>query len=75
MATFSYSTTRNRRVLGTLNEFLFQLSWYLQAEPSLSLQGASLKLARTPCSAIRGFPDRLTTSLFTGKASACVLVQ
>jgi hypothetical protein len=37
MATFVYSTTRNRRVLGTLNEFLFQLSWYLHAEPSLSV--------------------------------------
>jgi hypothetical protein len=75
MATFAYSTTRNRRVLGTLNEFLFQLSWYLHDEPSLSLIDASLKLARTPCGAISGFPDRLTAALFGGAATDRALVQ
>jgi hypothetical protein len=45
MEPFAFGRTSNRRVLGTLNEFMFQLSWYLRDNPAMSLLEASLKLA------------------------------
>jgi hypothetical protein len=70
MEPFAFGRTSNRRVLGTLNELMFQLSWYLRDNPAMSLLEASLKLARTPCSAVPGaFPDRATLSLFS--AASC----
>ena len=70
MESFAFGRTSNRRVLGTLNELMLQLSWYLRANPAMSLLEASLKLARTPCSAVAGaFPDRATLSLFS--AASC----
>jgi len=66
MEATTFGRTSNRRVLGTLNELIFQLSWYLRDNPAMSLLEASLKLARTPCSAVVGsFPDRATLSLFS----------
>jgi hypothetical protein len=61
----AFGPTRNRRVLGTINEFLFQLSWYFHDQPTASLTDVSLWLARTPCKPInQESPDRLTVSLF-----------
>jgi hypothetical protein len=65
MSDFMFGRTQNRRVLGSLNDLMFQLSVYLELSPGLSLVEASLKLSRTPLSAIgRDFPDRATRSLF-----------
>ena len=65
MTPVTFGPTRNRRVLGTINEFLFQLSWYFHDQPTASLVDASLWLSRTPCKPINHeSPDRLTVSLF-----------
>ncbi len=71
-----FGPTRNRRVLGTLNEFMFQLSWYLHDHPTASLLNASLWLAETPCSPI-GYasPDKLSAQLFANSAHAHAAVQ
>ena len=65
MRSFAYSRTQNRRVLGSLNDLIFQLSWYMHHSPEKSLLEQSLHLAETPCSPI-GYssPDRLTVELF-----------
>lgn len=75
MNSVSFGPTRNRRVLGTINDFLFQLSWHFHDRPSTTLADAALWLARTPCKPINhDSPDRLTVSLFatTGDNSAMV---
>jgi hypothetical protein len=72
MEAFAFGRTNNRHVLGTLNEFLFQLSCHLGDNRTMSLLEASLKLARTPCSAVTGaFPDRATLSLFSSSSRSC----
>ena len=70
MLTFAYSRTQNRRVLGQLNELMFQLSWYVHDRPEESFLAHSLHLAQTPCGVIRhGFPDKLTVELFQAAAA------
>ena len=65
MSECSFARTQSRSVLGSLNELVFHLSVYLQHDQALSPLDASLKLSRTPMSAIgRGFPDRTTQALF-----------
>ncbi len=61
MRQFAYGPTRSKRVLGSMNDFMFQLSWLLHDRPGVSLVEASLHLAETPCSPI-GYksPDRFT---------------
>jgi hypothetical protein len=71
----AFGPTQNRRVLGIINEFMFQLSWYFHDRPAAPLADASLWLARTPCKPI-GYksPDSLTVSLFyeVGHAEASI---
>ena len=69
MHAFAYSQTQNRRVLGQLNDLMFQLSWYLRDRPEVSFLAHSLHLAQTPCGAINGFPDKLTVELFQAAAA------
>lgn len=65
MRSFAYGRTQNRRVLGSLNDLMFQLSWYIHDSPEKSLIEHSLHLAETPCSPIGyGSPDRVTVELF-----------
>jgi hypothetical protein len=65
MRSFAYGRTQNRRVLGSLNDLMFQLSWYMHHSPSKTLLEHSLHLAETPCSPIgMGSPDRVTVELF-----------
>lgn len=40
--------TANRSVVGTMNDFIFQLAWIRQHAPNLSLRQLSLQLAETP---------------------------
>jgi hypothetical protein len=70
MRAFAYSRTQNRRVLGQLNDLMFQLSWYLHDRPEESFLAHSLHLAETPCGAINGFPDKLTVELFQAAAAS-----
>lgn len=65
MRSFAYSRTQNRRVLGSLKDLMFQLSWYVHHSPEKNLLEQSLHLAETPCSPI-GYssPDKLTVELF-----------
>lgn len=65
MRSFAYGRTQNRRVLGSLNDLMFQLSVYVHHRPASSLLEHSLHLAETPCSPIgMGSPDRVTVELF-----------
>lgn len=76
MSPVAFGPTQNRRVLGTSNEFLFQLSWHFHDRPSATLADASLWLARTPCKPINhDSPDRLTVSLFAAAGDTYALVQ
>jgi len=65
MECVAFGPTRNRRLLGTLNNFMYRLPFYLDEHPSLPLEAAALWLAGTPCGAI-GYecPDRFTRQLF-----------
>jgi hypothetical protein len=65
MCSFAYARTQNRRVLGSLNEFMFMLTHYIKASPEASLAEHSLHLARTPCTPIgHRSPDRVVPELF-----------
>lgn len=57
--------TASRRVLGSLNDFMFQLEYGLKFSPERSLVEQSLWLAETPCKPIEyASPDRAATALF-----------
>jgi hypothetical protein len=72
----AFGPTRNRRVLGTLNDFLFQLSSHLHDHPAVPLLDASLWLAETPCGPINhASPDRLTAQLFADVGHLGAAVQ
>ena len=75
MHDFAYGRTQNRRVLGSLNDLMFQLSWYLRDAPEKDLIEHSLHLAETPCSPLGyGSPDRMTVELFqSARANADAL--
>lgn len=63
MSPAAVGRTANRRVLGTLNQFLFQLEvgTRFPEDRNRSTLELSLWLAGTPCSALDGtFPDRVT---------------
>jgi hypothetical protein len=64
MQTSAFATTNSRRVLGGLNEFMFQLEDAYHAHPEFSLRDHSLRLARTPSGVIeRVFPDQAACAL------------
>jgi hypothetical protein len=70
MRTFAYGRTQNRRVLGSLNDFMSMLPHYLNARPEATLLEHSLHLAQTPCTPIgHSSPDRVTLELFQGAPS------
>jgi hypothetical protein len=57
-------STNDRRVVGSLNELVFQLQHQLRFRPGLALVEHALRLAETPMSLINSSPDRATQSLF-----------
>ena len=60
-----FAPTRNKRLLGTINSFMADLSCYLGEHPRCPLLDASLHLAETPCAPINfDFPERLVPQLF-----------
>jgi hypothetical protein len=65
--------TASRSVLGSLNDFMFQLQVGLHRSPERSLVEQALWLAETPCKPLEyASPNRATQALF---ASAAVLSQ
>lgn len=60
----AFGPTRNRKVLGSHNDFMFRLSAYLEERPSAYLIDAALWLSDTPCGPIDyESPDRLAREL------------
>ena len=69
MGTVQVGRTASRRVLGSLNDLMFQLQVRLDAHPERSLVEHSLRLAETPCKLIgHASPDRATRALFASSA-------
>lgn len=65
MQVFRIGRTANRSVLGSLNDFAFQLEHGLAAHPERSLMDHALWLAETPCKPIEyASPQRATVALF-----------
>ena len=65
MQTSIIGPTRDRRVLGSLNELVFQLEHQIRFLPGLSPFEYSMRLAETPMSLIAySSPDRATQALF-----------
>jgi len=64
MRQFAYGPTQSKRVLGSMNDFMYQLSWLLHDRPGVSLVEASLHLAETPSGPL-GYksPDSFTLEL------------
>jgi len=57
--------TANKRVIGSLNDLMFQLEHGLHYSPERSLLEHALWLAETPCKPIEhSSPDRATVALF-----------
>ena len=70
MRNFTFGRTQNRRVLGSLNDFMFLLAHYSKARPDATLTEHALHLARTPCTPIgHSSPDRVTSELFRAAAN------
>jgi hypothetical protein len=65
MREFEYGPTESKRILGSMNDFMFQLSWLVQERPKLSLLQMSLHLAENPCRPI-GYksPIEVTKEVF-----------
>jgi hypothetical protein len=65
MQEFVFGRTQNKRVLGSLNERMSELSYIMDRRPNESLLNRSLFLAEAPCKPI-GYnsPDRATRELF-----------
>ncbi len=60
-----FGRTASRRVLGSLNEFMFDLEFRLRARPDESLLDMALMLAQMPCKLLEhSSPDRATLALF-----------
>ncbi len=60
MSEHRLEVTRNRNVIGTMNEFSYLASAYAHQDLSVDLLELSLRLAGTPCGPLRGrhgFPD------------------
>jgi hypothetical protein len=60
--------TKDRRVLGSLNELVFLLDHQIRFRPGLTLFEHALRLAETPMSLIDSSPDRATQALFHAQA-------
>lgn len=69
MSTVQVRRTASRSVLGSLNDFMFQLQVGLDMSPERSLVEQALWLAETPCKPIEyASPDRTTQALFAASA-------
>ena len=76
MERFAYGPTHSKKILGSMNDFMFQLSWLLHDRPDMSLIEMSLHLAETPCGPL-GYnnPIESTFALFRSGASGARVVH
>ena len=75
MQQYCFGRTESKRILGSLNEFMFELAYVMDARPGESLLQRALFLAKSPCKPI-GYnsPHRATLELFaSGGTSAAAL--
>jgi hypothetical protein len=69
MSEVSMAKTSNRSVVGTMNEFAFLAEAYRESVDSFDLVALSMRLADTPCSAIKhNSPMRLIRDLIGASA-------
>ena len=69
MSEVSMAKTANRSVVGTMNEFAFLAEAYRESVDSFDLVAPSMRLADTPCGAIRhDSPARLVRELIGAAA-------
>lgn len=67
MELFSYGPTQNRRMLGSVNDFMFRLAVLVHERSHLSLTAMALRLAATPCAPIGYlFPREAALDLLRG---------
>jgi hypothetical protein len=60
--------TASRRVLGSLNDFMFHFEYEYYARPELTLHARALRLAEMPSGAIEyAFPTEATRALFASR--------
>jgi Domain of unknown function (DUF6933) len=76
MREFCFARTESKRVLGSLNEFMFELSYIVDIRPYEPQLQRSLFLAETPCKPI-GYnsPDRATRELFSSGGVGAPAIQ
>ena len=58
-----FARTSSRSVLGTINDFSFQVQWILHDHPTLTLHALSLELADTPIGPLDDYPAQATRRL------------
>ena len=69
MSEVSVAKTSNRSVVGTMNEFAFLAEVYREDMATLDLVALSMRLADTPCGAIKhDSPTRLVRELIGASA-------
>lgn len=61
MQAWRFGKTANRRVLGSMNDLIFQLGYQLAAHPERSLLDHGLALAETPCGPLEYGSPRMAT--------------
>ena len=65
MQAFRIGRTLSKRILGSLNDFMFHLEHALHEHPTLPLFEHALRLADIPCKPIEySFPSEATKALF-----------
>ena len=63
--TANFSKTANRRLLGSLNDFIFHLQHGAAMHPELTLRERTLRLARMPCAVIDfAYPSEAALAAF-----------
>lgn len=62
------ATTADRRVLGSLNDFVFHFERGAASDSGMSIHDRTMRLARMPCSALEDvFPSDATLAAFAAK--------
>lgn len=71
MQAWQVNRSTSKKVLGSLNQLMFQLESQLQWHPHLTLNEHALRLAETPMKGVEySSPDRATIAIFQ---TACIL--
>ena len=60
-----FASTASKSALGSLNDFMYHLSWHLKANPERSLAEHALQLSEIPCKPLEyAMPREATAALF-----------